>query len=118
MWELPGGHIEYGEDIVAGLKREIMEELGMRINVGDPFAAFTYTNDIKGSHSIEVIYFAEFADPIEDIKINPEDHSEFAWFAEEELHKVMSENKREEDPEIQSIKKGFLLIHGSPPSFR
>ncbi len=118
VYELPGGHIEYGEDIVAGLKREIMEELGMEIRVGDPFATFTYTSDIKGSHSIEVIYFAEFADAIEHIKINPHDHSAFAWFAEDELHKVMSENKRGEDPEMQSIKKGFSLLRGNPSLFR
>ena len=118
VYELPGGHIEYGEDIVVGLRREILEELGMKIKVGDPFVAFTYTNDIKGSHSIEVVYFAEFADPIEHIKINLHDHSEFGWFAEEELHKVMSENKREEDPEICSIKKGFSLLRGNSLLFR
>lgn len=55
LYELPGGHIDYGEDIVAGLKCEIMEEFGMNIEAGDPFAAFTYVNTVKGSHSIEVI---------------------------------------------------------------
>jgi 8-oxo-dGTP pyrophosphatase MutT (NUDIX family) len=29
VYELPGGHIEFGEDMLAGLKREIMEEFGM-----------------------------------------------------------------------------------------
>jgi ADP-ribose pyrophosphatase YjhB (NUDIX family) len=27
VFELPGGHIDFGEDIVVGLKREIMESL-------------------------------------------------------------------------------------------
>src|SRR6185369_14729149 len=58
VFELPGGHIDFGEGIVEGLKREVMEEMGMRIEVGDPFYVFTYVNEIKGSHSIEVDYFA------------------------------------------------------------
>lgn len=49
----------------------------MKISLGDPFAAFTCTNEVKGFHSIEVVYFAQFTDPIEQITINPEDHSTF-----------------------------------------
>ena len=41
LYELPGGHIEYGENIVEGLKREVLEELGMRISVGDAFTHWT-----------------------------------------------------------------------------
>ncbi len=87
VWELPGGHIDFGEDIVQGLKREVLEEHGMNINVGDPFAVFTYTNEIKGSHSIEVIYFAKFIDPLPNIQINPEDHSAYAWVEGEDFEK-------------------------------
>src|SRR5690606_4845078 len=68
VFELPGGHIDFGEDIDAGLKREILEEFGMHVSLGEPFASFTYTNDIKGSHSIEVVYFARFIDPLDHIK--------------------------------------------------
>jgi 8-oxo-dGTP pyrophosphatase MutT (NUDIX family) len=117
VYELPGGHINYGEDIVAGLKREIMEEMGMKIRVGDPFAAFTYLNEIKGSHSVEIIYFAEFEDPLEKITIHPEDHSSFDWIAENELAKVASVNKRGEDPEFLAIKKGFTLLRGESAQF-
>lgn len=112
VYEIPGGHIDFGEDIVDGLKREITEEFGMTISVGDPFAAFTYKNHIKGSHSIEVIYFATFVEPIININIDPEDHSEYGWFAENELDKVVNANKTIEDIEIQVIKKGFALLEG------
>lgn len=33
-WECPGGQIEKGEDIIAGLKREVFEETGTRVKVG------------------------------------------------------------------------------------
>ncbi len=110
VYELPGGHIEYGEELIPGLKREVMEEFGMRIDVGDPFAAFTYLNEIKGSHSIEIIYFARFQDPLENITIHPEDHSGFDWISENDLPKIMTKSKNEDDPEIRSIKKGFRIL--------
>lgn len=113
VYELPGGHIDFGENMVAGLKREIMEEFGVDIHVGDPFHAFTYTNEVKGSHSVEVIYFATFASALDDITLNPEDHSEYLWFAEHELDKVAGNGKLEDDPEIQAMEKGFELLRGA-----
>lgn len=110
VFELPGGHIDFGEEIVAGLKREIREEFGMEIEVGNPFSAFTYTNNIKGSHSVEVIYFARFVGPIENLRLNPEDHSSFEWISETDIPRVISTNKRGSDPEILALKKGFAFL--------
>jgi 8-oxo-dGTP diphosphatase len=118
VYELPGGHIDFGEDIVKGLKREIKEELGMAISVGDAFAAFTYANEVKGSHSIEVVFFAQFTDPIENIKIDPEDHSTFGWFAESELEEqFITSRPGGDDPENAIIQKGFALLRGEKPTF-
>lgn len=117
VYEIPGGHIDFGEDIVAGLRREIREEFGIDISVGDPFASFTYTNEVKGSHSVEIIYFATFVSSLEEIELHPDDHSEYSWFAENELDKVIDANKRNDDPEIQAIKKAFRLLHGESPNF-
>src|SRR4051812_35084962 len=58
VYEIPGGHIDFGENIIEGLKREVREELEVDVAIGDPFAVFDYTNPIKGSHSVEIIYFA------------------------------------------------------------
>lgn len=113
VYELPGGHIEYGEDIVEGLKREIKEEFDMHIKVGDPYYVFTYDNEVKESHSIEVVYFATFIDPIENIKLQPEDHSEYGWYTKEEINsKVLSKDKGVEDIEIKAIYKGFNILEG------
>ncbi len=117
VYELPGGHVDFGEDPVTGLKREIDEELGMQIEVGDPFSVFTYTNDVKRSHSIEVIYFARFVSDLDNITLNPEDHSEYGWFAEDELEKATTEGKDLDDVEFVAMRKGFALLRGESPQF-
>lgn len=117
VYELPGGHIDFGEDPVAGLVREIDEEFGAEITVGDPFYVFTYTNEVKRSHSIEVIYFARFISDLDGVSLNPEDHSEFSWFAENELEKAATEGKGLDDIEFIAIQKGFALLRGESLKF-
>lgn len=112
VYELPGGHIEYGEDLVSGLKREITEEFAMQVRVGDTISAFTYMNDVKQSHSIEVIYFAQFIDPLENIEIHPDDHETYGWFAEDELADVYDCQKGVGDHEFIAVRKGFALLRG------
>jgi 8-oxo-dGTP diphosphatase len=113
-YELPGGHIDYGEDIQAGLIREVKEELGVKVKLGDPFAVFTYTNEIKGSHSIEVVYFAQLTGAADEITIDPDDHSAFGWFIEDEAVKL---NSNAEDEEVAAIRRGFALLRGESPRF-
>jgi 8-oxo-dGTP diphosphatase len=125
VYELPGGHIDFGEGLLFGLAREIREELDMSVSIGDPFAAFTYTNDVKGSHSVEVVYFATFIDDIANITVNPEDHSGFDWFSKQDVldrrNEIIPEAKDmnsmydtgEPDPEYLTILKGFDLLAGA-----
>ena len=120
-FELPGGHTDFGENIVDSLKREINEELGMQVEIGDPFAVFDYVNEVKGSHSVEVIYFGKFLEPVENITINPEDHSTYEWFTEDEVRERREEmipqgqalhKNGEDDAEYQAVLKGFSILKG------
>ena len=117
VYELPGGHVDFGEDIVAGLKRELVEEFGKEITVGDPFAAFTYKNDVKRSHSIEVVFFAQFTNGTGDISINPEDHSGYDWLGADELSKMLVGGKTEDDEEYKLLQKAFDLLNGGSLQF-
>lgn len=111
VYELPGGHIDFGEDILDGLKREVREELGKDILVGDPFSVFTYMNEVKGAHSIEVCYFAQFVGELDDVQLEPADHRGWDWFAESE-EQTYSVNRKPDDKELDVIRRGFALLKG------
>lgn len=112
VFELPGGHLDFGEDMVAGLKREIEEEFSVSINVGDPFAAFTYINEVKQSHAVEVAYYATFAGGPASIHLDPMEHSEYVWLSEEELFRAYTPEKPADDQEFVAVRKGFSLLNG------
>lgn len=112
VYELPGGHIDFGESMETGLKREIKEEFGLSVRVGDPFGVFTYVNEIKGSHSIEVVYFAHFDGDDLEPALNPADHSSCGWYSEADIDIVAVGGKSLDDPEFAVIRKGFALLGG------
>lgn len=117
VYELPGGHVEFGEELKAGLAREIKEELRMNISIGDCFAAFTYLNHVKGSHSVEIVFFAQFTSPLRNLSLRPEDHSEYAWFSEDTIENALLIGRLADDPEITVIRKGFTILKGNSLSF-
>jgi len=111
VYELPGGHIDFGENLITGLKREIKEEFQVDIEVGDTFAAFDYLNSIKGSHSVEIIYFAKFTDENLKLILHPDDHSGYKWIKEDEIDTILISNKLQtDDPEIIAIRTGFKML--------
>ena len=79
LWEFPGGKVEEKESFVSALKREIEEELSLKIQVGDKIT----TIDLKTSDKyIFVHYFHAF---IVSGNITLNVHSEFKWVARAQL---------------------------------
>lgn len=114
VYEIPGGHIDYAEHVKDGLAREIREEFEVDIAIGDPFYVFDYTNDVKGSHSLEVVYFARLKDcQPEDIVLHPEDHDGFLWLAAGEIEKVYTVTKGADDEEVKALRRAFAILAGA-----
>ncbi len=109
-FELPGGHIEFGETLVEGLCRELKEELAIDVIVGDVVGAFTYVNKVKRSHSVEIIFFAQLAGGCLP-KINPTDHSEVIWVNRNNLDVIKTENGSN-DQEFPFLVRALKLLNG------
>lgn len=78
-WEFPGGKIEEGETPEQCLKREIREELGIIVEVGEFFAESTYAYP-KGAIRL-LAYFTRW----ERGEISPQVHKEIKWVPVNEL---------------------------------
>jgi 8-oxo-dGTP diphosphatase len=74
-WETPGGHLEEGEELLAGLAREIKEETGLSVNIKYPF----HTHWIQmedGQSLVGISYFAEWQSGI---PVVSDEHSQYQW---------------------------------------
>ena len=79
LWEFPGGKVEEKETFESALKREIEEELSLKIQVGDKITSI----DLKTSDkNISVHYFYAL---ILSGQIILNVHSEFKWVERNQL---------------------------------
>ena len=81
----PGGKIQNGEsDLVNSLKREVKEETGLEIKVGEPFTTLLYTfsdsHRLAGKRLFLVAYKREYISG--DVKVSHE-HNDFSWVTKE-----------------------------------
>lgn len=98
MWEFPGGKIEAGEHPRQSLKREIMEELGVDIDVSNLLCIIKKDS---GASLIELIVFEAM---IIDGDPSPLVHEELAWVRPGSLDEdIFSEPDR---PVIRLLKVG------------
>lgn len=82
LWDIPGGSIDFGEDTMIALKREIKEETGLIININKIIFAYGYlSNPLR--HQFQLVYDCDYVEG--EVKIDPNEHSEYKWVTLEEL---------------------------------
>ena len=81
LWEFPGGKVHDGEAPAAALERELAEELGLEITVGDPITFATHEE--PGLRILLLFYEAAIrsGDP------HPREGQEVAWVPPAELRR-------------------------------
>lgn len=105
-YELPWGHIEFGEKVNSWLKRELKEEFNIDVLILEPFYVFTYLSDSNTKHTVEIVYFAELEKPEQKVSLNKDDHSEYKRITKDDLVKYFNKG----DEELNAAIKWFNIL--------
>jgi 8-oxo-dGTP pyrophosphatase MutT (NUDIX family) len=83
FWQPVTGGLEEGETIVEALKREVLEETGIKnlVRIIENVDYFEYSNThfVKGFVFIKEYVFGVEVDPDERVTIDGKEHSQFRW---------------------------------------
>ncbi len=102
LWEVPSGKREPSEKTVDGCKREVEEETGLKVEVGNPIGIFEYRVE-KPEEIREVTQINFLVKPTGKVEvILSSEHKNYAWIKEDEIDNY---NISKETKEI--IKKAF-----------
>lgn len=107
LWDLPGGGVEVGDSLEDSLVREIREETGFAVRIGRLIHSRIVHTQWIGRRKLPVIvlFYECTAHATREPRLDPHEHTEFAWVAPEELrHYRVPSNQSE------AIRKAFAAV--------
>ncbi len=104
LWCAPGGGVEIGQSLPDNLRREIHEETGLTVTVGDPALVNEFHDPARGFHQTDIYFrctiaagdpLADWADPegivnrrrlvtrdeLAGLRVKPDSLADVAWGA-------------------------------------
>ena len=84
LWDTPGGFLDEGEDPRDGLRRELLEEAGVEVEIGDFFGMYLdrYGPEEDAPYVLNLVWHASIAGGELEAA---DDVSELAWFERDAL---------------------------------
>ncbi len=84
LWEFPGGSVEFGERLIEALRREIREEYGVEIEVGQLLDVVDHILPEEGQHWVSPTYVGRITWGEPRI-LEPDKCTEIGWFAPDKV---------------------------------
>jgi len=84
LWEFPGGSVEFGETLADAIQREMREEFGIEIEVGELLDVADHILPDEGQHWVSPSFICTIASGEPTIREMTK-CTEIGWFAPEEM---------------------------------
>lgn len=94
LWEFPGGSVEFGERLADALKREMYEEYGIEIEVGELLDVVDHILPDEKQHWVSPTFICRILSGEPMIR-EPGKCSEIGWFAPEKIPENLTMITRE-----------------------
>lgn len=88
-WEFPGGSVEFGETLAQALKREMREEYGVEIEVGELLDVADHILPEEGQHWVSPTFICRIVSGQPEIA-EPEKCAAIGWFSPAEIPEPLS----------------------------
>lgn len=89
LWEFPGGSVEFGERLADALRREIAEEYGIQIQVGELLDVVDHLLPEEGQHWVSPTFICRVTEGEPAIR-EPGKCDAIGWFRLEEIPENLS----------------------------
>lgn len=85
-WEFAGGKLEFGEDLEEGLKREIMEEVGLGVKV----ERLLYASTFQSKENRQTVILNYLCHSFSDRVTLSEEHEQYIWADKRTMKKYLT----------------------------